>query len=368
MAESEGPLRQLPVAEADVIEAVEVAPDQLPVGPARRRHRLGVGLVAALAGLVLLGTVTVVSVGSSSGLRLGVLAAAVVLLYVGASNLGRYVRGERFDLALVLSMVWMVGLVVAAVLADWLPLAESKNIAETLTTPTLLRPDLFSEHPLGTDRQGLDILGGIVYGARVSLVVSFGAVLIGMLIGGVIGIVAGYYRGRTDSVVGLLADSMLAFPPLILLLAVASVLNPSTRNVTLALAVLGIPIYVRLSRATTIVFAQREFVLAARVLGVRDRRIIFRDVLPNVALPLASYGFIVIGALIVAEASLSFLGLSIPRPQPTWGNMIAAGQDDFDKNPHLVFVPSAALFLTVFALNRIGERARELWDPRGSRL
>jgi peptide/nickel transport system permease protein len=115
-------------------------------------------------------------------------------------------------------------------------------------------------------------------------------------------------------------------------------------------------------------FAQREFVLAARALGGRNRRIIFRELLPNVALPLVSYGFIVVAALIVAEASLSFLGLSIQRPTPTWGNMIAAGQADFDKHPHLVFIPGTVLFITVFALNKVGDKARRLWDPRKSSL
>lgn len=335
--------------------------------PVRRRSRLVWGLAALAAGLAL------VIVGGVAGELLAgagpaVVVIGVAVIYLGVSNLGRYAFGERFDLALWLSFVWMALIVLAAVLADWLPLAESQDISKTLTTPTLLLPDLFSAHPLGTDRQGLDILGGIVFGARVSLVVAVGAVLIGLVVGGAIGMIAGYYRGKTDGVTGLVADAMLAFPPLILLLALAALFTPSTRNVTLALAVLGIPVYVRLARANTIMFAEREFVLASRVLGVKNRRIIVRDILPNVVLPLVSYGFIVMGTLIVAEAALSYLGLSIPRPQPTWGNMIAAGQDDFQGEPQLVFLPGAALFLTVFAFNRIGERARRAWDPRGSRL
>ena len=136
----------------------------------------------------------------------------------------------------------------------------------------------------------------------------------------------------------------------------------------LALAAIGIPTYVRLARANTMVFAEREFVLAARSLGSRDRRVIFRELVPNVALPILSYAFIIIAVLIVAEASLSFLGLGIQRPDPTWGNMIAAGQDDFDKHPHLVFAPGITMFLTVFSLNRVGEKARQIWDPRESTL
>lgn len=272
--------------------------------------------------------------------------------------------GEETQTGLWLSVTWLGVVVVAAVTADWLPLGEARDTSKTLTEPSLLRPNLFSSHPLGTDRQSLDILGGIVHGARVSLIVGIGAVAIGLVIGGFIGMVAGYYRGKVEAAINLLTDVLIAFPPLILLLALVSVLEPSVRNVTIGLAVLSIPIYIRLAKANTLQFAQRDFVLAARALGAKDRRIIFREILPNVLPPLVSYGFVVVAVLIVAEASLSYLGLSIQRPNPTWGNMIAAGEDSFQRHPHLVFVPGIVLFLTVFALNRVGESARNLWDPR----
>jgi peptide/nickel transport system permease protein len=289
-------------------------------------------------------------------------------IYFGLDRLGRLAFGRGFETSSWLSVVWMTVVVLSAALADVLPLAESKDVSKTLTVKTLVRPALFSGHPLGTDRQGLDILGGVIYGARVSLIVGVGAVLIGMAVGGVIGIVAGYYRGKVDAVVNLFSDSLLAFPPLILLFGMVAVLQPSVRNVTIALAVLGIPTYLRLARANTMLFAQREFVLAARALGAKNRRIIFSELLPNVILPVVSFGFIVVAVAIVAEASLSFLGLSIQRPNPTWGNMIAAGQSDFDRNPHLVFVPGTVLFVTVFALNRIGDKARKLWEPRQAQI
>ncbi|MDF3312225.1 ABC transporter permease [Rhodococcus sp. T2V] len=334
--------------------------------PASRRLVIGIGTL--LPGLVALAVGTGMVGAAQAGLRTAACFIALALLYIGLSNLGRHWRGERFDLALWLSALWIGAIVLAAIVANWIPFSEYKDISQTLTTPILLRPDLISAHPLGTDSQGLDILGGIVHGARVSLVVSIGATATGMVIGGGLGMAAGYFRGKVDTAAGLVVDSTLAFPPLILLLALASFLTPSVRNMTLVLAVLSVPLFVRISRANTMSFAQREFVLAARVLGVRDRRILLRDILPNVALPLVSYAFIVVGALIVAEASLSFLGLSIPRPEPTWGNMIAAGQEDIRENPHLVLIPSLALFFTVFSLNRVGERARQLWDPRSSRL
>ena len=342
---------------------------RLAVRPRRRgRRRLAVGLAAVAAGVVLVVAGTLVLQEVTAVLRVALALAGCGLVYLGVDRLGRYVLGEELETALWFSVGWLGLVTLAALGADLLPLAESRDVSKTLRTPTLLRPDLFSAHPLGTDRQGLDILGGVVHGARVSLVVSLGAVAIGMAIGGLVGITAGYYRGRTEGIVNVVADSMLAFPPLILLLGMVAVLEPSVRNVTIALGVLGIPTYIRLSRANTMVFAQREFVLAARALGAGDRRLILRELLPNVALPVVSYSFIVLGALIVAEASLSFLGLSIRRPNPTWGNMIAAGQTNFEEHPHLVFAPGIVLFLTVFALNRVGDKARKLWDPRQSRL
>lgn len=268
------------------------------------------------------------------------------------------------QLGLWLAIVWVLLVVGSAVFADLLPLAEARDTSKAIDTPSLQRPDLFSGHPLGTDRQGLDILGGVIYGARVSLTVGVGAVLTGLVIGGLLGILAGFYRRWVEASVNFLTDALIAFPPLILLLAMVTVLEPSVRNVTLALAVLGIPTYIRIARANTLVVVQRDFILEARVLGARNGRILFREILPNVLSSLVSYGFIVIAVLIVAEASLSYLGLSIQRPDPTWGNMIAAGQSSLERHPHLVLVPGMALFLTVFALNRIGEAAREAWDPR----
>ncbi|MEX2626177.1 MAG: ABC transporter permease, partial [Ilumatobacteraceae bacterium] len=169
------------------------------------------------------------------------------------------------------------------------------------------------------------------------------------------------YRGWLDAVVSFFADSLLAFPPLILLLGLMAVLEPSVRNVTLGLAVLGIPIYVRLARANTMALAERDFVVAARVLGAKDRRLLLREILPNVAPMVLSYAFVVVAVMIVAEASLSYLGLSVQRPEPTWGNMISAGQDSFDRHPHLVFVPGLVLFVSVLALNHVGEAVRSAW-------
>jgi len=271
-------------------------------------------------------------------------------------------------LGLWLSVGWLAVEIIAAIFADFLPLAEGRNPSLTLDAPILQPPQILSGHPLGTDRQGLDILSGVIYGARTSLVVGFGAVFLGVVVGGVLGLTAGYYRGKVDAGLNFLNDALLAFPPLIFLLALSSVVRPNLENVTLVLGVLAIPAFFRLTRANTMAYSQRNFVLAARALGARSSRILARELTPNVLASTLAYAFVVVAVLIVAESSLSFLGLSIQRPEPTWGNMIASGQNDLEKHPHLVFVPGVVLFLTVLSLNRIGDWAQRRWDPRSRKL
>lgn len=275
--------------------------------------------------------------------------------------------GVQTSVAVILALAWMILLVGASILADWLPLPEARDPANTLTSPIMLRPGL-GEHLLGTDRQGLDILGGIVYGSRVSLVVGVGAAVIAMIIGGLIGMIAGFFQGLVDRVVQFFMTSLLAFPPLILLMGMAAVLDPSVPNVTLALIIVVVPVFARVARGATMVVAQQEYIQAATVLGSRSSRILIRDVAPAIAQSLISYALVMVSMLVVAEASLSYLGLGIPRPEPTLGNMISAGKDQFDKHPHLVFAPAVALFLTVLSLNLLGEYLRRVWDRREARV
>ena len=353
---------------------IELVPTPLPAtaleepAPAPAPRRTWHPGLTLLGGLVLVVAAAVMR-GSGDTSVLWVLGAMVGALLAWRGAIGLLARRwPGLEPGLWLAVGWLMVVVLAAVLADVLPLAEGKNPALTLDEPILQDPELGSGHPFGTDRQGLDVLSGTVYGARVSLVVGPGAVVLGLLVGGLLGVLAGYYRGRADAALNLLNDSLLAFPPLILLLALASVLEPGVRNITLILGVLAVPTFFRLTRANTMVYAQREFVTAARALGARASRILVRELVPNVLLAAVSYAFIVVAVLIVAEASLSFLGLGIQRPQPTWGNMIAAGQEDIGEHPHLVFVPGAALFLTVLALNRVGDWTRRHWDPRARKI
>lgn len=347
-------------------EVVVEAPITAPA--VRRRASLPIGLVGFVGGLALcwIGFDTLSSAAIQP--RVVCVAVGIVAAYIGLDNLLRRLISPTVDTGLWLAFVWLGLVVLAAVFADLLPLKESRDASRSFSEPVAARPDLFSVHPLGTDKFGLDLLGGVIYGARLSLQISLGATAIGLVVGGLIGVCAGYFRGKFDAVIGVLTNSLLAFPPLILLIALMVALEPSVRNLIAALAILGIPTYIRLGRANTMSLAQREFVSAARAIGAKERRIVFRELVPNIALPLFSYAFIIVAVLIVAEGSLSFLGLSIPRPEPTWGNMIYAGNEDLRTIPHMVFVPAGVMFLTVFALNRVSDRARQLWDPREAKV
>lgn len=317
---------------------------------------LVVGGVSAYAGTDLLSP-------APMALRIGLVAVAAATGFTGVDGLARARFGAEFPTAFWLAVGWVVLVVVGAALADVLPLAESRDQSRALTEVPRLRPDLLTRHPLGTDKLAFDTLGQVLYGARVSLQVGLLAVTVGFLVGGLIGMVAGYTRGPFDHVVGVVTDSLLTFPPIVLLLAVVTVVDASVVNIALALAVLTVPTYVRLARANTLAFAEREFVLAARVAGATSWRIIRRELLPNVVRPVMAFSLMILAVLIVAEASLSYLGVGIQRPTPTWGNMISSGQTELRAHPHLVLVPGVVMFLTVLSLVRIAERIRATLDP-----
>ncbi len=294
----------------------------------------------------------------------------------GIDVMCKTVWGPRFDTGLWLCVVWLVLLGLAAVLADFLPLTEHVNTVKSIAETGNHRPDFFSRHPLGSNNFSLDLLAQSIYAARVSVGTAILAVLIAVILGSVIGMAAGYFRRGVDLVVGIATDSVLSVPALLLLIAVITVIGRPKAPVEavwkmgLTLAIVAVPVMVRLARANTMVFAQREFVLAARAMGASNRRIIFREIMPNVALPVLSYSFIIIATLIVAEGSLSFLGIGLKQPNPTWGNMIAEGQVStvLRKYPHIALVPGFVMFLTVFSFNRVGEKFRSLWDQRDAKL
>lgn len=330
-----------------------------------RMAAVGGGLVVAGVLLIVLAMVAASGMLAALGFVAG-----VVLAYSGVSRLLWAARRQRVDLLPWLAFAWLGVLGVAAVLAPWLPLPEGRNATAALSEPIFLEPLKYGDHPLGTNGAGLDMLSRAVFGARTSMVISMTAILIGVTVGGLIGVVAGYYRKGVDRTIGILTNAVLAVPPLILLIALAAILDPGIRNMAFALALLTIPSMVRIARANAISFAQREFVLAARGMGASKLRIMLRELVPNVAPPLFSMAVVTISALIVAEASLSFLGLGIPQPEPTWGNMISEAQagNTMEDQPFILIVPGLFLFMTVFSFNLLGEQAQRRWDPRSAKL
>jgi peptide/nickel transport system permease protein len=223
-------------------------------------------------------------------------------------------------------------------------------------------------HWLGTDSLGRDELARLLYGARISLIVGLCAPMIGITIGGALGIIAGYFRGRFETLVVGSMDVLLAFPPLVFALAVVAYLGQSVFNLTCILGVLGIPAFMRVARAATLSLAEREFVVAARALGASHARILLHELLPNVFLPLLAFFLLGVAVTIVVEGALSFLGLGVPPPASSWGNMIGEGRESLEIAPRLAFIPAVTLFLTVLSFNLIGDTLRALTDPRQGRL
>ena len=257
----------------------------------------------------------------------------------------------------------MVLVLILALLVDALPLPSPTDM------DMLERRAPFSAtHWLGTDGLGRDELSRLIHGARISLVVGLCAPVIGLAVGGALGLLAGYFRGRFESFVVGSMDVLLAFPPLIFALAVTAYLGQSILNLTCVLGVLNIPAFMRVSRAATLTLARREFVIAAQALGASHARILLRELLPNVMLPLLAFFLLGVAVNIVVEGALSFLGLGVPPPMSSWGSMIGEGRESLDLAPRLAFIPAIAMFLTVLSFNLVGDTLRALTDPRQGAL
>jgi peptide/nickel transport system permease protein len=327
------------------------------------------GVVALLGAAALLFVATKSLTGDNMWVRVLMAFVALGVAYKGLKPLVRGIAGRNVDVAYGLSIAWVAWIAAAAILAPVLPLGEHSDTSKTLAVAGYLRPDLFSGHPLGTNQFGLDLLSRVIWGARISLTASLLAIVIGTVIGGVIGMVAGYYAGALDRGIGIGTNAALAFPPLVLLLVIAAIVGHSFFGVVFALSVLVVPGTIRFARANALTHAKREYSFVARILGATKWQVLRREILPSVSFALASIAFVTLPLLIIAEASLSYLGLGVRPPEPTWGNMIAEGGGGvFEASPHIVLVPGTILFLTVFALNIIGQRVRQRWDTRELKL
>ncbi|MDH4249226.1 MAG: ABC transporter permease [Deltaproteobacteria bacterium] len=275
---------------------------------------------------------------------------------VSRSRLPLSATGRRL---LWLSVVLGLGFVLPALLAPWL--APHNPLALDLTG-SLERPTW--AYPLGRDEQGADILSRLIHGARISLVVGLSSVAASTLVGVTLGLVAGFLGGWVENLLMRLVDVLLAFPGLLLAIALVAVLGPGLGNVVIALSVLGWTGFARLVRAQVLSVRERDFVLAARSLGAGPWRLMVRHILPNITAPvLVQASFSVAGA-ILAEASLSFLGLGAPPGTPSWGAMLAEGKNVLMEAPHVSLAPGAAIMAVVLGFNLIGDALADHLDPR----
>lgn len=268
-----------------------------------------------------------------------------------ADTAGERLARRGLGVAAWCSIVWLTVLVLCAAFADFLPLADPTDTRAgiPLSIPT-------SQNWLGTDALGRDLLSRVIYGARVSIVVGICAVLLSSLVGGMIGVLAGYFGRKVETVSLFSADVLMAFPTLLLAASIVAFVDsrgPVTVILVIALIYLGPTI--RLVRALTLTLANKEFVLAARSLGATNRRIILREIVPNVVPTVSSMMVVAVAGAIVAEGGLAYLNLSVPPPTPTWGAMIAAAQPTLDKSLYPMLAPGGALFLTVLSLTLIGD-------------
>lgn len=225
-------------------------------------------------------------------------------------------------------------------------------------------PPFSPGHILGTDPNGNDVLSRILYGGQVSLEVGFSVTVIGLVIGGGLGMAAGYWRGITDTSIMRILDVLIAFPALVLALAIAEGLGPSEPHVIWALAIFSIPATGRIARSGTLALREQNFMLAARLSGTKGWRVIGRHVIPNIMPQLMTFALLGFGIVIILEGALSYLGLGIPLPEPSWGSMIAQGQQVLSATPEQALIPSAFLFATVVSLNLLGDGLRERWGVR----
>jgi peptide/nickel transport system permease protein len=260
-----------------------------------------------------------------------------------------------------LALGWVGLVVILAIIANLLPLPnpDFQNYGAINATPSI-------HHLLGTDDLGRDLLSRLIYGSRVSLVVGFGAVVIGMLVGGTLGLVSGYKGGRLDVSLNAGAFVLLAFPAIVAVIAIVAFWGQSLLKITIIIGVATIPLLYRVVRASSLSFANREFVIAARTMGANSTRIVFREILPNVIPAAVTFGLLTVAGVIVIEGSLAFLGLSVPLPTPSWGNMISEGSSNgnLSTNPYIMLWPVLAMFLLLLSINLIGDRLRQRFDIR----
>lgn len=266
----------------------------------------------------------------------------------------RMFRRVQVRFGFVVVILFLLGTVLAPWLTSYDPIKA--DFKSTLQPPG-------GQHWLGTDNLGRDVFTRLMFGARVSLFAATVPLAISLLSGVILGLLAGTLRGWVEVIIMRLMDALLAFPSLVLMVAIAGILGPSLRNALIAIGVVGIGGVVRLVYGQTLSMVERDFILAARCLGMPKSRIMLRHILPNVVAPVIVVASLRVGGLILTEASLSFLGLGTQPPNPSWGSMVSSGNSYLLVAPWLSIVPGVAIFLVVLAVNFVGDGIRDAMDP-----
>lgn len=259
----------------------------------------------------------------------------------------------------------MVGAVVVGILlfcAVFAPLLTSHDPVNGVLAERLKAPSL--KYPLGTDSQGRDVLSRILHGSAISVEIGVISVGIALVLGSLMGVLAGYYGGWIDTVIMRLVDIMLAFPTILLALAIVSILGPSLENAMIAVGVVNIPRFARIVRSSVLSVKETEYIEAARAIGCTDTQIIFRHILPNCLAPIIVQATMTVGTAILEAAGLSFLGLGAQPPQPEWGAMLADSKGYLRQAPWSVMFPGFAIMITVLGFNLLGDGLRDALDPR----
>jgi len=267
----------------------------------------------------------------------------------------RLLRNRLALIGMIITFIVVVTAVFAPLIAPHDPLKI--NLPERLQPPS-------EKYLLGTDHLGRDVLSRVVFGARISLQVGVVSVLLGTIVGLIVGAVAGYVGGGIDTVLMSIMDAIYAFPAILLALALVAAFEPGLVTVMTAIAIVRIPIFARTVRSSVLAEKEKEYIEAARCIGVNDLGILARHILPNITAPLIVVTTTYFAAAIVVEASLSFLGLGVPPPQASWGVMLNDGRKYMEAMPHVVLYPGIAISLTVLGFNLLGDGLRDVLDPR----
>jgi len=272
--------------------------------------------------------------------------------------------GTRRSVGVWLATAWLVILFSALIATPWLPIDDPDTPSADLFAPPS------AEAPFGTDELGRDMFSRVLWGGRVSMSIGIASLAFGLLLGGAIGLTAGFFGGNYERFTMAVMDVMLSFPSLILALAlIAALSEPGTQQgsfskLVVVLTILAVPALARITRANTLVHSRREFVTAARSLGARNGRILVREILPNVLPSMLSFAFLALAILVIAEGALAFLGLSVEAPSVTWGKLIELGRRHLDRAAFLTLIPCAFLFFTLLSLNFIGDRLQSRFAVR----